>query len=157
VKKFLRNAAITGVPFGIAMGLANSGRNGGLVTAVVGGILFGGAMAGFMAYQEKRSAKLLAQYEPEGIVHHGPANHMAGLAVGGWLVLTRQRLVFEPHKANLGGKRLDIAADDIAGSRPGDGIVPNKIAVATRGGQTLQFVVRDRATWLAKLPGVKPS
>jgi hypothetical protein len=82
---------------------------------------------------------------------------MATTAIGGWLVLTKQRLVFEPHKLNVGGKTLDIAADDIAGARPGDGVLPNKIAVVTRSGQTLSFVVRDRAAWLAKLPGVKPS
>lgn len=157
--KFLVNALKLGVPFGALMGLVNASggsRGSAIVAGVFAGVLFGCAMAGFLAWQTKRSAKLLATFEAEGIVHHGPANHMAALAVGGWLVLTKQRLVFEPHKVNIGGKRIEIAHDDIGGARPGDGVVPNKIAVVTRNGQTLQFVVRNRDEWLAKLPGVKP-
>ena len=154
MKNFLRNALITGLPFGLVMGLMFSERGGSaLAMGIANGVLFGCAMAGFMALQQKRSLKLLAGYEAEGLVHHGPANF--GRA-GGWLVLTKQRLVFAPHKMNLGlGKPIEIAASDIAGARPGDGVLANKIAVVTHNKQTLQFVVRERAAWLTKLPGVK--
>ena len=154
--KFLLDALKTGVPFGLCMGLFYSSRGSGAIAmGVAMGIAFGCAMAGFMAWQRKRSAVLRAQYEAEGLVHDGPANYGAA---GGWLVLTKQRLVFEPHKLNLGmGKRAEIAVADIGGARPGDGALPNKIAVVTRSNQTLQFVVRNRAEWLAKLPGVKPN
>jgi hypothetical protein len=152
MKRFLLNALMTGVPFGLCMGMFYSGR-GALAMGVVNGVAFGLAMGGFMAWQHKRSATLLAQYEAEGLVHHGPANYGAA---GGWLVLTKQRLIFEPHKLNLGlGKRLEIPATEIGGARAGDGAIPNKIAVVTHANQTVQFVVRNRAEWLAKLPGVK--
>lgn len=156
--RFVQNALKTGVPFGIVMGLyfATQGSAGAaLISGAVAAVPFGCVMAGFLEWQHKRSATLIARYESEGVFHHGPANHMASTAIGGWLVLTKEHLVFEPHKLNIGGKRLELATGDIAGARPGDGVLPNKIAIVTRSGQTLQFVVRDRAAWLAKLPGVK--
>ena len=156
MKTFLANAAKTGVPFGIAMGLVAGGVGGNaLVLGAVQGVLFGGAMAGFMAMHEKRAAKLLVEFEPEGVVHHGPANHMVTGAIGGWLVLTQRRLVFIPHKLNLRGERQELALDDIGGARPADALVPNQIEVVSRGGQRLRFVVRKRREWLDMLPGVK--
>jgi hypothetical protein len=156
--RFAVDALKTGAPFGAAMGLffaAQHGGTRGLVAGLAAGALFGCAMAAIMKWQHARATTVIAPYEAEGIVRHGPANHMAGTAIGGWLVATKQRLVFEPHKLNFGGKRIELAMDDIAGARRGDGVVRNKIAVVTRGGQTLQFVVRDRDAWLAALPGVK--
>lgn len=155
MKRFFLNALKTGVPFGLCMGLFYSSRGSGAIAmGIANGVLFGCAMAGILAWQQKRSAKLRAHYEAEGLVHDGPANYGAA---GGWLVLTKQRLVFEPHKLNLGlGKRAEIAVADIGGARRGDGVLPNKIAVVTHANQTFQFVVRNRDEWLAKLPGVKP-
>lgn len=158
MKKFLLDAAKTGVPFGVAMGLvaAASGDNA-VVLGAAQGIAFGCLMAGFMALYEKRAAKVVAELAPEGIVHHGPATHMATGRIGGWLVLTEQRLVFVPHKLNVGGKRQELAVADVAGARPGDALLPNQIEVVTRAGQRLRFVVKKRRDWLAKLPGVKPA
>ncbi|HEY6033155.1 MAG TPA: hypothetical protein VIV58_02820 [Kofleriaceae bacterium] len=156
--RFALDALKTGVPFGAAMGLffaAQHGASRGLITGAAAGVAFGCAMAAVMKWQHARAATVIAPYEAEGILHHGPANHMAGTAIGGWLVMTKQRLVFEPHKLNHGGKRLELATADIAGARRGDGVLPNKIAVATRDGHTHQFVVRDRDKWFAVLPGVK--
>ena len=156
--RFALDALKTGVPFGAAMGLFFAGQHGasrGLIAGVAAGVAFGCAMAAVMKWQHARATTVIAPYEAEGIVHHGPANHMARTAIGGWLVVTKQRLVFEPHKLNIGGKRIELATDDIAGARRGDGVLRNKIAIATRGGQTLQFVVRDRDAWFAVLPGVK--
>jgi hypothetical protein len=154
MKTFIRNALMTGVPFGLLMGLAYAERGtGALAMGIANGVAFGCAMAGFMAWQRKRAAKLRAAYDAEGLVHDGPANFGAA---GGWLFLTKQRLVFEPHKLNLGlGKRTELAVADIAGVRAGDGALANKIAIVTTRNQTVQFVVRDRDEWLAKLPGVK--
>ena len=156
--RFALDALKTGAPFGAAMGLffaAQHGASRGLVSGLVAGVVFGCAMAGIMKWQHARAATLIAPYEAEGILHHGPASHVAGTAIGGWLVVTKQCLVFEPHKLNIGGKRFELATDDIAGARRGDGVLPNKIAITTRDGRTVQFVVRDRAAWLAALPGVK--
>src|SRR3569623_993696 len=144
--RFALDALKTGAPFGAAMGVffaAQHGASRGLVSGILAGAVFGCARAGIMKWQHARAATVIAPYEAEGILHHGPANHVAGTAIGGWLVVMLQRLRFE------------LATDDIAGARRGDGVLPNKIAIATRDGRTVQFVVRDRAAWLAALPGVK--
>ena len=149
MKTFVRNALAAGVPFGFFMGLFYSDRGtGALAMGIANGVLFGCAMAWFMARQQKRSATLRAAFSTEGVVHDGAANFGAA---GGWLFLTKQRLVFEPHKMNLGlGKRKELALTDIAGVRAGDGVLANKLAVETRDNQTVQFVVRNRDEWLAK-------
>lgn len=152
---FLRTFLMTSIPFGLAMGLfysTSAGLGRGLISGAAAGFAFGLAMAGFSQFQARRFKPFVRSLGSEGIVLDGPAN--LGSA-GGWLVLTKQRLVFQPHKLNVGGQRMEIATDDIAGARRGDGLAPNKIAVVTRGNQTVQFVVRNRDAWLAKLPGVK--
>jgi hypothetical protein len=154
-QSFLRTFLMTAVPFAIAMGLVFSTSAGlprGLITGAAAGFAFGLAMAGFAEFQARRFKPFVSSFEAEGIVLDGPAN--LGSA-GGWLVLTKQRLVFQPHKLNVGAQRTEIATDEIAGARRGDGVAPNKIAVVTRGNQTVQFVVRNRNAWLAKLPGIK--
>jgi hypothetical protein len=155
-QSFLRTFILTAVPFALAMGLmfsTSAGLTRGLITGAACGLAFGLAMAGFAEFQARRFKPFVSSFESEGIVLDGPATLRGA---GGWLVLTKQRLVFQPHKVNIGGERTEIAAEDIGGARRGDGIVPNTIAVVTRSNQTLQFVVRGRDTWLAKLPGIKP-
>src|SRR5690349_16235066 len=63
MKKFLLDAVKTGVPFGVVMGLyfSTSGANG-IAMGIANGVAFGCAMAAFMAWQQKRSKALLAQY-----------------------------------------------------------------------------------------------
>ena len=154
-QSFLRTFIMTAVPFTIAMGLVFSTSAGlarGLITGAVAGIGFGLAMAGFAAFQSRRFQTFVSSFEAEGIVLDGPAN--LGSA-GGWLVLTTKRLVFQPHNLNVSRQRTEIATDEIAGARCGDGVVPNKIAIVTRANRTVQLVVRNRDAWLAKLPGIK--
>ena len=144
--------ALQGLVFGTAMFLVSSGNGSALRMAIFSGAAFAAFMTVLIVWRDKRGAKVRAPYEAEGIVHDGPANHASN---GGWLVLTKQRLVFEPHKLNFSSKRTELGVDDIAGARPGDGVLPNKIVVVTRSNQSLQFVVNGRSAWLAKLPGVK--
>ncbi|HEY5946280.1 MAG TPA: hypothetical protein VIV40_12345 [Kofleriaceae bacterium] len=153
-QSFLRSFLVTAIPFSLAMGLfyaTSAGLARGMITGVAAGFAFGLAMAGFARFQARRFQPFVSMFEPEGLVVDGPAT-LRG--TGGWLILTKQRLVFQPNQLKE-GNRTEVVADDIAGARPGDSVVPNTIAVVTRTGQTLQFVVRGRAEWLAKLPGIK--
>lgn len=154
MKNFLRTAVLTGIPFGAMMGLfwAHRGAAAAVVGGSVMGLAFGCAMAGFVALQYKRSAKLREPYEAEGIEHDGPATYRSSTAVGGWLILTKQRLVFVPHKLNVGDAKLEIPRDEIVAARPVSALLPNAIEIGTRSQQIHRFVVGQRATWLAKLP-----
>jgi hypothetical protein len=151
--KFFLTALQTGVPFGLVMGVFYSGRGGGAIAmGIVNGVAFGLAMAGFLAWQAKRASRVKQPYEAEGIVHDGPANHASTTSVGGWLILTKQRLIFEPHKVNVGGKRIEISRQDIVAAMPGQGLLPNKLEIVTSNHEKHSFVVAQRAVWLAQLP-----
>jgi hypothetical protein len=72
-------------------------------------------------------------------------------AVGGRIIVTNQRLLFEAHKANLQPEPLDIPLRDISDIVPSRtlGIVPNGITVHCRSGQQYRFVVWGRKRIIA--------
>lgn len=146
--RFIKTFALAGIPFGLAMGVVNGIRQGwqsGLGSGIAAGILFGFLLAFFLKRQSQRFEQLRPTYEPEGIVLEAPAN-LAG--AGGWLFLTKQRLVFEPHKLNLGGKRLEVTLGDITDVRPGAGKLVRRFEVLAAG-STHSFLVENREQWLA--------
>ena len=146
--KTLKMMALTGVPFGLMLGLVNGIRNGwqsGLGSGVVCGLLFGFLIAFFLKRQAQRFEQLRPQYEPEGIVLDSPAN-LGG--VGGWLFLTKQRCVFEPHKLNVGAKRVDMKLGDITEVRPAQGKLVRRFEIVAKGAAH-SFLVENREQWLA--------
>jgi hypothetical protein len=98
-----------------------------------------------MSRQVRRFEKLRPKYEPEGIVLDAPAN-LGG--AGGWLILTKKRLAFEPHKLNVGANRLELALGDISEVRPATGKLVRRFEVVARG-QTHSFLVENREQWFA--------
>lgn len=99
----------------------------------------------------------------EMLVKNGPANLQKNIeAVGGRLYLTNQRLVFEPHKFNVQGGITEIALANIRsaekcwtkflGVLP---LFPNSLAILTKEGQALRFVLSGRGAWLAALETLK--
>lgn len=75
----------------------------GMILGLIGGILFGLFMALFVKCQTimfKRKRKEIAkEYD---IIYDDAANHFVGKeGVGGWLFLTRDRLIFMSHNFNL--------------------------------------------------------
>jgi hypothetical protein len=146
--RFIKTFALAGIPFGLALGIVNGVRHGwksGVGSGVACGIVFGFLLAFFMKRQAQRFDKLRPTYEPEGIVLDAPAN-LGG--AGGWLILTKQRLVFEPHKLNLGGKRVEVKLGDITEIRPAAGKLVRRFEVVSRGA-THTFLVENRDQWLA--------
>ena len=146
--KFVKTMLLAGVPFGLMLGLVNGVRHGwqaGLGSGVVCGFLFGFLIAMFLRRQARRFEQLRPQYEPEGIVLDAPAN-LGG--AGGWLVLTKQRIVFEPHKLQMGAKRVSVPLGDITEVRPASGKLVRRFEVVTKGA-THSFLVENREQWLA--------
>lgn len=148
MKQTLKIFVLAAVPFGLAMGLVNGVRSGltsGIGSGVIAGLLFGAAIAGFVHYQANKFSKLRPKYEPEGLVIDGGAN-LGG--VGGWLFLTKQRLVFEPHGANAkNAKRVEIPLGDIKEVKPGSGKLVRRFEVATAN-TSHSFLVENRDKWL---------
>ena len=95
----------------------------------------------------------------EQIIKQGAANLQKGIeTIGGRLYLTNQRLVFDAHKINVQGGTTEIELPDILSSEkcwtkflgfiP---LMPNSLAVYTKGGKEYRFVLFGRGAWAAAI------
>lgn len=156
----VKNTLSTGLPFGVAMGLFFALQRGpvpGLVLGAGAGLLFGATLAAFIELQHRRMK--LAELDGEPVVHQGPANHWLGAeARGGWLVLTKTRLVFRSHGKNIQNQGVEVPLADIAACEPRRtlGLVPNGMSVRRRDGRVEKFVLAARGEWLELLRGLLP-
>lgn len=162
--RFAKTFLVTSIPFGICMGvvgvlLAPSPMLFTLIAAVLAGCLFGLVMAAFLASSKiQRSARPVFQPH-EQIIKAGPANHFMGReAVGGWLFLTDQRLVFKSHSFNLQNHELALALIEIVRVQPSRTawIIPNGLYVHTQQGAVERFVVGEREDWCRQITALHP-
>ena len=95
----------------------------------------------------------------ENIVKEGPANlHKNIEAVGGKLILTNQRLIFEGHKFNIQSGVTEIELTTVQSLRACWtlflGVLPtfpNSLAVYTEQGKEYRFVLFRRHAWAAAI------
>jgi len=154
--RFLKIAVLAGVPFGLLMAVvlapvSNSGVS--LKIALATGGAFGLLMAGFAAWQRSRFTQEDPCGEGERLVKQGPANHFLGWeAVGGWLSLTDQRLLFRSHRFNVQRHELPIPLAEVKRVEAcwTAWIIPNGLRVVTARG-TERFVVEGRQSWVTAL------
>lgn len=155
-----KNTLSTGIPFAIGMGLFFALQRGllaGLILGSISGLLFGLALSAFIEVQRRRMK--LDQLDGEPVVHQGPANHWLGAeARGGWLVLTKSRLVFRSHGKNIQNQGAEIQLADVVACEPRNtlGLVPNGMSVRHRDDKIEKFVLTGRGEWLAALKSVLP-
>ncbi|MDZ4821049.1 MAG: GRAM domain-containing protein [Planctomycetota bacterium] len=152
-----KTALITGVPYGLFMGLmfglTNRSWIAGLILGVISGVAFGLMMAWFMQWLQGRCLRKPITLPGEHIISQGAANHFRGIeAVGGWLFLTDRRLFFYSHDFNVQNHQLSIPRNEILQAEPCRtlGIVPNGLRIKTSD-RVEQFVVQDRQSWLRHL------
>jgi hypothetical protein len=155
--KFLKSMLLTGVPFGLFMGIFWSILNGwksGVFMGVFTGVLFGIVMSAFAAYQKKKFQRERPLAPDENLVKEGGANHYKKIeAVGGWMYLTNKGLIFRPHSINIQREELSIPLQEISEAKPcmTFGIIPNGLEIKTIDGKTEKFVVEDRKDWAEKI------
>ena len=161
MKSFIKTALINGTAFGVPMGVLagvvmavarglSFGVPFGLAMAAASGAAFGLATAGFMAIQRRRFSRARAEFIGEQLVHDGPANHfLNGEGVGGWLFLTKKRLLFRSHQFNVHRHELSVPLKEIAEVQPvrTARIFPNGLRLVMRSGEGLRFVVREHGRW----------
>jgi hypothetical protein len=161
MKSFVKTALITGIAFGIPMGLltgirvgivlgVSAGVRSGLVGGIAMGLAFGIAIASFMAMQRRRFSGARPEFTGERLLHDGPANHLLnGEGVGGWLFLTRERLLFRSHSFNLQPHELSVPLSEIAEVLPvrTARVLPNGLRVVTHSGKEERFAVEKRRQW----------
>jgi hypothetical protein len=153
--RFTRTFLQTSLFFGIWMTVCFSvflrgGWRAGLLGGVLAGVLFGLFTALFQnSPRVQRSAQPQLRVD-ERILRAEPANHGAGLgAMGGWLVLTTQRLVFKTHSFNLRKYELSLPLSSITSVEPTItvGLIANSIQVRLHDGRVERFSVDERTAW----------
>ncbi len=155
--KFLKVMLSTGIPFGLFMGIFWSlqyGTKSAVVMGTISGTLFGALMSAFVGYQKKKFETDRPLFRGEDLVKEGGANHFRNVeAVGGWIYLTDQRLLFRSHSINVQRHELSIPLQKITEANPcmTFGIIPNGLKIRTIDGNTEKFVVEDRKDWVKKI------
>lgn len=155
--RFIKNAFLTGMPYGLFMGLVFSWLFGlplGLALGLCAGIFFGISMAAFARIQSKKMKSTDERLEGETILMQGPANHfLRGEGRGGWLTLTPSRLIFRSHGHNIQNSPLDIPLAEIREATPSLTlrIIPNGLRVNTKNGHRESFVVSNRKDWARRI------
>jgi hypothetical protein len=161
MKNFLKIVLITGAAFGIpmgtlagiAIGIARGTSVGvfcALIVAIASGIAFGLGMGAFMTLQRRRFAPTRPEFAGEELLHDGPANHfLNGEGVGGWLFLTKERLLFRSHAFNIQCHELSVPLSDIAEIQAvrTAKLFANGLRLVTRDGKEERFVVEAHKTW----------
>jgi hypothetical protein len=97
--------------------------------------------------------------EGEALLHQSNANHFVGIeGVGGLLVLTSARLLFQSHQLNVQKHRWEAKLSDVASfqRRKTGGLIPNGLSVVLRNGEEHRFVVMGAADWEAHLAQALP-
>jgi hypothetical protein len=156
-KRFLQGA----IPFGLCVALLYLGTGGwlnALFLGLLGGVLFGLALAAFVTQAVKRSATP-AFATHEQVLKDGPANHFRGLAAGGgWLFLTDSRLVFKTHPVNLRRYEFSMLLADIAAAQSAFTlwVIPNGLCVVTQSESNEHFVVDQRDEWSKAINALLP-
>ena len=92
--------------------------------------------------------------EDDGILVTASANLWRGTeAVGGRLTLSRAGLEFRAHTFNVQREPLEIPVDEIVEVRKTRtmGIIPNGLAVTTKLGIEVRFVVGDRDRFIEEI------
>ena len=154
--RFLKLAVLTGVPFGLFMGLffaLHSGNSSEFILGLPAGLFFGPTMAAFAAWQASRFTQDPPELQDEQLLKQGPANHFVGMeGVGGWLYLTDKRLLFRSHRFNIQNHELSMPLADIMEVQTclTGRIVPNGLRVLTTSGEE-RFVVGGRRRWLVEI------
>lgn len=90
----------------------------------------------------------------ESIISKKSANLFRGFfAVGGFLYVTNQRLVFEPHALNFRGHpfELEISGVTQVKTRNTLGVIPNGVSITQKNGTEYKFVVWGRAELISQL------
>lgn len=163
-KDILKTFFLASVPFGITMGLVLGIFNGfcyGISSGIIMGFLFGIGISTFVQIQKKKFVKIKADVtNGKTVIMDGGANHFKGTeAVGGWLYLTSEDIIFKSHGLNIQTHRTVIPLDQIIDVKAVSmlGFIPNGLQIITKSGTNEKFVVNNRKTWVNKINGALAS
>lgn len=157
-KGFLKTFFSAGVPFGIMMGLFKGIINGlysGIFFGIFTGLIFGIGISIFLQNQKKKFKNISADVtKGKTIIMEGGANHFKGVeAVGGWLYLTSDEIIFKSHAYNVQAHQTTIPLDQVVKVKTVAtlGLIPNGLLITINNGSIEKFVVNNRNNWIEEI------
>ena len=155
----IKHIFLTGMPFGLLMALfwafiVGWPLNLALAVGLAAGLLFGLAITAFITSPVVRESTRPTLQAAEHILYDEPANHFQGLeAVGGWLFLTNQRLIFKSHRLNIQNHEWSLSVGEIRQVQMARtlGIIPNGLRVQSRSGRSERFVIARPDEWIRQI------
>lgn len=162
-------ALAAGAAFGVVTGLLAGGLVGvlvepslgfrlGLAVMLAAGALFAIGTWCFARVTARTFEAARPEFAAETLLHDGPANHRRGWEVaGGWLYLTKSRLVFRPHKFNVNTQEWWVPLTEIARVRPARTLLLFRtgLRVLTRSGTEQRLVVHRPDRWCRWIEGAR--
>lgn len=157
-KNFIKAALLGGIFFGIVLGLYTLIVTDSVIysieIAISFGFLFGFVMfiIGFLLNRsfEKKKIEII---DGEKVIFYGPANHFVGKeSVGGYLYLTKKKIMFKSHNFNLNVHEMIIPIYEIYKIEAIRtlGLVPNGIEITAKNNLE-RFVVFNRKIWIENI------
>ena len=153
-----KNAIKAGIVFGIVMGICYNLIYGvlvGMIGGIISGVFFGLFIGIFLKIMKKNFEKNKPQITSDKpLIKDGPANHFKKLeAVGGWLFLTAEELIFNSHSMNIQNHELIIPLNQITEVKVGFTfkVIKNGLHIATESNTLEKFVVNNPNNWVEKI------
>lgn len=157
-KDILKTFIFTAVPYGIIMGLVNSklkGSHYGIISGIISGLLFGIGVTVFLQIIKKKfKGNRLPLTNTIEVIMEGGGNHFKGIeAVGGWIYLTSEHIIFKSHAFNVQKHEIIIPLNQIVNAKATFtlGFIPNGLKIIKNDGIVEKFVVDNRKTWAKKI------
>ena len=153
IKNFILEFVCFGVPMGLFWTVMFNGVERGIVLGIAGGLLFAIMLTGFTVYEEYRLREIVkSKFASENILYADGANLITEYeALGGYLVLLKDRLYFISHNINLCMRTTECTITleevyDIGKARKARSIYINK-----KNFETIVFVVNNNKKWIKLL------
>ena len=157
MKAHFKNFIIMSLIYGTIMSVffvAVFGLSLAIILGTISGLIFGGLMILFTIAQEKKFRKNEADLcGNKEVIYSGSANLMRGkVAVGGWLMLLDDSLLFTAHKINHDTRSVSIELLEINNMKLGCSmmVIPNNLIVESSD-EEYRFVVNGRSLWFDRI------
>lgn len=91
--------------------------------------------------------------ENENLMLQEKANYLVGrVAIGGRLTLTNERLLFHPHRFNIGGQVKEFSVAEVVQLDRGEGRYDKVLTLTLSNKDIQKFVVEEPLNWLEAIP-----
>lgn len=155
---WIRIALISGLLFGIPMGIFYSLQSGrlaiGIPSGIAAGLLFGPCftwlMKRFAQRQTHRFQTVRPDFGTESVLMEGPANHFKGLeGVGGYLWITDKRVHFASHSFNVQNHVWTASLSEVRDVQAVKtlGLIDNGLSITTDTAGNHRFVLNNSTRW----------